>query len=432
MDTPILKTDLPKTELLKTVSAAALPLGRYSPIDQQTLNTAAQIIAAVRSRKDVALVEFGQEFQELAFGQQLFVSPTEIESAVSSLTPEVASTLQRTAERIRSFASAQRASLKDIAFDIPEGKVGHRWQAVDVVGCYAPGGRYPLPSSVLMTVITAKVAGAKEVWLASPRPSAETLAAAFISGASGVLRVGGAHAIAGLAFGTASSPRCDLIVGPGNKFVTAAKQLLSGEVGIDMLAGPSELLIIADSSADPAFVAADLLAQAEHDPDSLPILLALEADTVKNVNLELGRQLAELSTRAVAEQALKNGFAVLVDSVEQAIEISNRLAPEHLQIMVEDASAVAARCRNYGAVFIGQRSAEVFGDYGAGPNHVLPTSGTARFAAGLSVFTFLKARTFLQVDEKADISELVSDTQILATCEGLVGHNAAARIRALL
>jgi phosphoribosyl-ATP pyrophosphohydrolase/phosphoribosyl-AMP cyclohydrolase/histidinol dehydrogenase len=239
--------------------------------------------------------------------------------------------------------------------------------------------------------------------------------------------VGGAQAIAALAFGAGSIPPCDLIVGPGTRFVTAAKRLVAGVVGIDMLAGPSELLIIADDSSDPAVIAADLLAQAEHDEDASAILVSFDTKLVGRVQDELVRQLETLPTAATARVALRNGFATIVATGAQAAEIADAVAPEHLQVMTGDASGLAGNLRNYGGLFIGGASAEVFGDYGLGPNHVLPTGGTARYTAGLSVFTFMRARTFLKLD--ALPAEIIKDTATLARLEGLEGHARAAESR---
>ena len=298
------------------------------------------------------------------------------------------------------------------------GRAGHDWIAVERAGVYAPGGRYPLPSSVLMGVVPARTAGVESVWVASPRPRPITLAAAAVAGADGLLSVGGAHAIAALAFGTLV-PAVDLIVGPGNRWVTAAKKHVFGEVGIDGLAGPSELVVIADAEADPRTVADDLIAQAEHDTDAVPILVSTSAETIAAVDAALAKALATLPTADTAAEALRsNGRACLVESLERAAEITDRLAPEHLELCVEDAPALAERVRAYGGLFVGAASAEVFGDYGAGPNHVLPTGGSARFQAGLSVGTFLRASTWLAAGGPA----LAGDAARLARLEGLEGH----------
>jgi phosphoribosyl-ATP pyrophosphohydrolase/phosphoribosyl-AMP cyclohydrolase/histidinol dehydrogenase len=280
-----------------------------------------------------------------------------------------------------------------------------------------------------MTVVTARAAGVKEIWVASPKPGPMTLAAAALAGADGLLAAGGAHAIAALAFGAGPLPACDVVVGPGNRYVTAAKQLVAGRVAIDMLAGPSELVVFADSTASPAVIAADLLAQAEHDPDALPVLVTLDPTHFDRVESELVRQLADLPSRDVARAALANGGVVVVANVEEGIAACDALAPEHLELCLRDAAAVAPRLSHFGALFIGGGSAEVLGDYGAGPNHVLPTAGTARSKGGLSVYTFLRVRTWLRIDDSAAARPLVEDAAWFGRVEGLEAHARSAERR---
>jgi len=255
------------------------------------------------------------------------------------------------------------------------------------------------------------------------------MAAAAIAGADQFLAIGGVQAIAGMAMGIDGLEPVDVVVGPGSKWVTAAKQLLNGIVGIDMLAGPSELLVIADDSADPRLIAADLLAQAEHDTDAVPMLITTSAGLVDRVEGELSVQLEALPTREVARVSLANGFVCVVRSIDEAVAVGDRVAPEHLELMVEQAEGVAQRVRHAGGVFIGSGSAEVFGDYGAGPNHTLPTGGTARSAAGLSVSHFLRLRTWLRIDDPRAAAGLIEDTERIAQIEGLVGHQRSARLR---
>jgi len=306
---------------------------------------------------------------------------------------------------------------------------------VATAGCYAPGGRYPLPSSVLMTAISARVAGVKNVWVASPRPHPVTLGAAHVAGAHGFLAIGGAQAIAAMAYGVGGVPKADVIVGPGNRWVTAAKAYVAGcgTCAIDMIAGPSECLVLADETADAAVIAADLLAQAEHDTDALPVLVTTHEPLITAVDKELQLQLSTLPTAETAAVAASKGFAVLASSLEEAIEVCDTVAPEHLEVFTADAVAVSKRLNNYGGLFVGTNAAEVFGDYGAGPNHVLPTSGTARFTGGLSVFTFLRVRTHIVADEdagqNAEHQQLVEDSAALAELEGLIGHQRAALAR---
>jgi phosphoribosyl-ATP pyrophosphohydrolase/phosphoribosyl-AMP cyclohydrolase/histidinol dehydrogenase len=319
--------------------------------------------------------------------------------------------------------------LTDGDVSVQGGRAGWRYFPVGRAGCYAPGGRFPLPSSVLMTAVTARTAGVKEVWVASPRPVDMTLAAAAVGGADALVAAGGAQAIAALAYGVEGIAACDVIVGPGNRYVTAAKQLVTGQVGIDMLAGPSELVILADASADPAIIAADLLAQAEHDPDAVPILVTAERGLVEEVNRELASQLEDLPTADIAVYALGNGGVYTASDLDQAIGICNTLAPEHLELIVRDPDRAVDRLDRYGALFIGAGTAEVLGDYGAGPNHVLPTGGTARFAGPLSVQDFLVARSWLRMEPGPGLDALTRDAAALARVEGLEGHARSAEMR---
>jgi phosphoribosyl-ATP pyrophosphohydrolase/phosphoribosyl-AMP cyclohydrolase/histidinol dehydrogenase len=250
-----------------------------------------------------------------------------------------------------------------------------------------------------------------------------------VAGADGLLVVGGAQAIAAFAYGVGPIPACDVIVGPGNKWVTAAKSLVSGICAIDMLAGPSEVLVIADSTCDPDTVAADLLAQAEHDTEARPILVCTDVNIVHQVNECMQKRLAVLPTAETARYAVEKGFACVCPDIETAIRVSDIVGPEHLEIITADAVGVSNRCQSYGAVFIGAVSAEVLGDYGAGPNHVLPTSGTARYTGGLSVFTFLRIRTWMNITDKGKAQDLIKDCVQLARIEGLEGHAQAAECR---
>ncbi|MBY0113862.1 MAG: histidinol dehydrogenase [Phycisphaerales bacterium] len=403
-------------------------------IDAPTLHGAQAILDEVRSGGEAALRRVAERLGDIKPAEPLVLDRAAIAKAAASVPREHIELLERTASRIRAFAQSQRDALRPIDVTVPAGRAGHFIAPMDAAGCYAPGGRYPLPSSVLMTAITARVAGVRTVVVASPKPAPITIAAAHVAGADMLLAVGGAQAVGAMAFGIASTtrsiPRCDVIVGPGNRWVTAAKKLVQGEVAIDMLAGPSELLIIADDSADPATVAADLLAQAEHDTDAVPTLVTTSESLATRVIAELDKQLATLPTAATARAALNNGGFVLASSIDDAIAIADRVAPEHLQVMTRDARAVAERLQHYGAVFIGSRSAEIFGDYGVGPNHVLPTAGTARFSAGLSVFHFLRIRTWLEMNADAgEVARAVNDAAALARLEGLEAHARAAEQR---
>lgn len=411
--------------LLRRVPPADVSDAAHGSLDEQSVADAVGIVEAVREGGEEALREHAARLGDIGADQPIVIGREELQEAFVALDAETRGLLERVHGRIESFARAQRDGLSDLNKQVDGGQAGHRWIPVESVGAYAPGGRYPLPSSVLMTVTPARIAGVTSVWLASPRPSHLTLAAAWVAGADGLVAVGGAQAIAALAFGTVSPP-CSLIVGPGNKWVTAAKRHLYGEVGIDGLAGPSEILVIADTEADPARVAADLLAQAEHDVDAVPVLVTTSEDLIERVEKELAAQLADLPTEEVARAAMANGMCVLVPSLARAADVSDSFAPEHLALHVEDPRALALQLRSYGSMFIGGSTAEAFADYGAGPNHVLPTGGGARYQAGLSVFTFLKPATWLAVD---DPQPLIEDTAKLARLEGLEAHARAALAR---
>lgn len=414
---------------MRRLTAADIRRQERRAVDPQTLVAAAEIVDSVRSEGETAVRRYGERFEEIAKGDALVIERPGLDHALDSLPSADLSILRRMAERIETFARAQRNALSEITLNFAGGRCGQHIAPVKRAGCYAPGGRYPLPSSVLMTAVTARVAGVESVVVASPRPTSVTLAAAAIAGADGVLRVGGAHGIAALAYGVEGLNSCDVVVGPGNRWVTAAKQLVSGSVGIDMLAGPSELAVLADDAADPKTVAADLLAQAEHDPEALPVLVTTSEKLATAVEEALDRQLAGLPTREVAEAALENGFITVVPDLDAAISVCDRLAPEHLQVMTKEAEKVALMLGHWGGLFIGAGSAEVLGDYGTGPNHTLPTGGVARHRGGLSVLDFVRVRTWLEIDDPVAAREMTEDAVRLARMEGLEAHARAAERR---
>ena len=397
-------------------------------VPAEILEEASDIVERVRSGGEEALREYTTRFGDCLLGKPLYLTGAVLTSALEELPGDARTRLERIADRIRTFAQSQLAALTTVDNAVPGGRIGHRIDPVEGAGCYAPGGRHPLPSSVLMTALTARVAGVPSVWVASPNPAPITLAAAAVAGADGVLAAGGAHAIAALAFGVGPIPPSDVVVGPGNLYVTAAKQLLSGQIKIDMLAGPSELVVVADATADPAWVAADLLAQAEHDPDAVPILISIDAELPSWVEKEIERQLEDLPTADTARAALANGGVIVCETEEDACLACDDIAPEHLHLSVSNPESWPDRLHHYGALFIGWRAAEVFGDYGMGPNHVLPTGGTARARGGLSVLDFLRVRTWIQADTDLD-AELIEDVAWFAREEGLEAHARAAEIR---
>ncbi|MEA3246456.1 MAG: histidinol dehydrogenase [Gemmatimonadota bacterium] len=409
---------------LRRLRAADVPMTARRAVDADTERAAAAIVAEVREGGEAALLACATRYDGWS-GAPWRCTRGDLARARESLDAPTRELLERAAARIRQFAEAQRGALANIEVPVPGGVAGHTVVPMRRAGCYAPAGRFPLPSSVLMTAVTARVAGVEDVIVATPSPSPLMLAAAAIAGADAVLGVGGAQAIAALAYGV-GVPACDVIVGPGNRWVTAAKKLVAGDVAIDMLAGPSELVVVADESADPGTVAADLLAQAEHDPDAFTAVVTRHAPLLDAVEAALARQLETLPTAAIARASLPNGMAVLCATDDEVVETCDRLAPEHLQLSVRDADRLAARCRNAGACFVGEQSAEVFGDYGVGGNHVLPTGGGARYTAGLSVLTFVRVRTWLRL---ANPSVAAVDVAALARIEGLEAHARAAERR---
>ena len=423
----------PRPPLLRarTVEDVIRQRGAAVPPPAEAITAATEIVEAVRSGGEAALREQAERFGELLPGQPIVVERPSLEKALRALDRADRERLERVAARIRAFAEAQRGAIRDVVVPVPGGFAGHRVKPVMRVGCYAPGGRYPLPSTVLMTTITARVAGVAEVIVASPKPPEIVLAAAAVAGADAVVPVGGAQAIAALAYGAGPVPACDVVVGPGNRYVTAAKYLVSRTVGIDALAGPSELVVFADASGDPDLIAADLLAQAEHDPEAVPLLVTLDSTLAGRVNEALRQQIADLSTSDVAGVALVNGGVISVSSLEEGVAACEAIAPEHLALHLADSATamVTPRLRTYGSMFVGSKAGEVFGDYGAGPNHVLPTRGAARGSGGLSVLTFLRLRTWLRIDDAAAACELADDSAWFARAEGLEGHARSAERR---
>lgn len=398
------------------------------------LRGAREIVEDVRERGLAAVEEHAERLDGAPPDAKRIFDSNDLRRELEDAPPESRRRLERVAGRIRRFARAQRAALEDFTIRFPGGRAGQRFSPVRRAGGYAPGGRYPLPSSVLMTAVTARAAGVESVWLASPRPAPITRWAAAVAGADGLLAAGGAQAIAALAFGAGPVPPSDVVAGPGNLWVTAAKHIVSSEVTIDLPAGPSELVVIADSSARPELVAADLLAQAEHDVDALVLLLSTEEDLLAAVDRELVAQLAKLPTAETARESLRRGGAVLCADLEEAVRLSDAVAPEHLQLAVRDPESLGRRPCDYGALFLGHQATTVLGDYGAGPNHVLPTAGAARRSGGLSVLSFLRVRTWIDASGLEEDRELVEDVVWLARQEGLEGHarSAEQRLKATL
>ena len=423
---------IPDTTTIRRVELADLARSIRPPVDDQTLDAARVIVNRVLEQGDDAVRGYAEQFGERAPSEPLVLGEEQMTATLDALPGETRDLLSRAAGRIRTFAERQLAAIQPIDVPIAGGRAGHTIEPVASAGCYAPAGRYPLPSSVLMTAVTARAAGCERVVVASPGAHPVALAAAAVAGADQFLAVGGAHAVAAMAYGINGLAPCDVIAGPGNRWVTAAKQLVSGVVGIDMLAGPSELLVIADDSADPALVAADLLGQAEHDTDAVPMLVTTSKILAAAVDREVAEQLETLETRDTARTALRNGFVCVVGTLDEVRDAADTIAAEHVEVMMRGADTFAQSLRNAGALFIGAASAEVIGDYGAGPNHTLPTGGTARFRAGLSVASFIRLRTWLRIDDTQEAKQLIKDTIELANVEGLAAHAASAARRVSL
>jgi histidinol dehydrogenase len=377
----------------------------------------APILEAVRSRGDEAVLEYARKFDGLEGG--LTVSTSD-----SRVSPQFQSALETAAKNVREYAALQLP--RDTWTEFPDGRrLGSIVRPLESMGAYIPAGRYPLPSTLLMTVIPAQVAGVRTICVTSPHPSAEILAAAKFLGIENIFRIGGAQAIAALAFGTATVPKVDRIVGPGNIYVAAAKKLLAGEVGIDFVAGPTEIVIIAED-ADPRYIAADMLAQAEHDVEASSILLTTSRSLAEQVVLEVARQLESLATAPVACEAIRNNSAVILcPSMDAAVEASNQLAPEHLAIYDP---ALLPKIQHAGSVFIGPSSPEAAGDYATGPNHVLPTSGAARIRGGLSSADFVKVISVQELT-RGSLRNLAPAITTLARAEGLEAHARSIEVR---
>jgi histidinol dehydrogenase len=381
-----------------------------------------RIIGEVRDKGDKALFDYTKKLDGVRL-DSLEVDRREVAAAHNIIDLELVLALEFAAKRIRDFhvACGHKAGLIPIDKHLKQ-----QIQPLQRVGLYVPGGTAAYPSTVLMMAIPAKVAGVGEIIMVSPpakdgRVPASTLVAADIAKVNRIFKIGGAQAIAALAYGTASVPRVDKICGPGNIFVTLAKKMVYGAVDIDGLEGPSEIVIVADEKANPALCAADLLAQAEHDPLASVILITTSADLADRVDQEIEIQLGKLKRRSTARTAIDNGMIVLVDDMAQAVELVNLFAPEHLSIMTSDASALIPKIRNAGCIFVGEDSPVVLGDYVAGPSHVLPTGGSARFGSPLGVADFLKVSNIIALDKPA-IRELSQAAVVIAKAEGLDAH----------
>lgn len=399
----------------------------FQKIEFESLESVSKIISDVRKSGDQVLIKYSKQFGDGDI-KNLELTQKEVSDALKLIDMDTLEAINFAIKNVRDFAYAQLSCLKNLDTKIGEAKLGHRVIPIEKVGCYIPGGNYPLPSSAIMTIVPAKVAGVKEVIAISPKIQPITIAACKLAGADRIFRVGGVQGIAALAYSTESIPKVDKIVGPGNKYVTSAKKQVYGECGIDFLAGPSEVLIIADETANPEFVAADILAQCEHDKDARGYLICFSEEFAKNVDLKAKEFLKELKTSEIASISYDKSICIVASSLEEAIELSDKKAPEHLELCFKDAQNYIESFKNYGSLFIGNYSAEVFGDYVSGTNHTLPTNQVSRYSGGLSVFDYVKVQTY-QFIEEDKISRIASNASVLAGQEGLMAHKLASDIR---
>jgi histidinol dehydrogenase len=400
--------------------------------DADVSRDVAAIIARVRAEGDAAIANYTKRFDRHDLDASDWrIDTAQCRAALDALDPDLRASLELAAERIRAYHAAQRPSDSDMV-DAAGVRMGARWTAIAAAGLYVPGGRAAYPSSVLMNAIPAKVAGVDRLVMVTPTPDGHinplVLAAAAIAGVDEVWRIGGAQAIAALAYGTDMIAPVDVIVGPGNAWVAEAKRQLFGVVGIDMVAGPSEIVVVADGANDPAWIAADLLSQAEHDPTS-QLILTDDADFAEKVCEAVDLQLRKLATETTARASwTDNGAIIVVGTLDEVPTLSDRLAPEHLELAVADPQALFDRIRHAGSVFLGRHTPEAVGDYVAGPNHVLPTGRRARFCSGLSVLDFIKRTSFIALDP-ASIARIGPAAVALATAEGLPAHAASVALR---
>ena len=403
--------------------------------DADVARDVAAIIAEVRAKGDAALVDYTERFDRHALSADADwrITASECEAAHAGLEPELRDALHLAADRIRAYHEAQLPADRDSTDDVGV-RLGAKWRAVDAAGLYVPGGRAAYPSSLLMNAIPAKVAGVERLVVATPTPGGETnplvLAAAHIAGVDEIWRVGGAQAVAALAYGTDRIAKVDVITGPGNAWVAEAKRQLFGVVGIDMVAGPSEILVIADGQNDPDWIAADLLSQAEHDPAAQSILITDDEEFAARVIDRVGVQITQLPTGSTARASWDDhGVVIVVDDLAgEAPALADALAAEHVEIATDDPDTIFADIRHAGSVFLGRHVPEAIGDYVAGPNHVLPTGRRARFASGLSVLDFMKRTSFIALDEGA-IARIGPAAVALANAEGLPAHARSVALR---
>lgn len=392
---------------------------------QDVTDAVKEIIADVRKNGNSAVKKYSEKFDGIETDCRE-LSEEEIENAVKSLDDEVLEALKFSVRNVEEFAKAQLGSVKNTMVQADGAILGHKIIPLEKVGCYIPGGNYPLPSTAIMTIVPAVVAGVKEIIAVSPKAKPVTVAAAKLAGATKIFNIGGVQAIAALAYGTETIDAVDKIVGPGNKYVATAKKIVYGDCGIDFVAGPSEVMVVADNSANPEFVAADLLAQCEHDKDARAYLLCFDRDFAVKVDKCARKFLETLQTADIARVSYEKSTAYVVKDLQEAVEIANKKAPEHLELCLNEVENSVDLFRNYGSLFIGNYSAEVFGDYVSGTNHTLPTGRAARYTGGLSVFDYIKIQTFQKIE---NVEKFAKYASILAEQEGLFAHKLASNVR---
>lgn len=409
-------------------------LGAKREADVDVNEAVAAILKDVANRGDAAVVEYTNRFDRQNLGAaELAFSAEELDQALTKIEPDLLAALKLAAERIEAFHERQLPDMEDYT-DEDGVRLGYRWTAVEAAGLYVPGGLAAYPSSVLMNAIPARVAGVERLVMVVPTPDGQinplVLAAAKLAGVSEVYRIGGAQAIGALAYGTETIKAVDKIVGPGNAYVAAAKRQVFGTVGIDMIAGPSEILVVADGENDPSWVAADLLSQAEHDSVAQSILITDDKDFADRVEAAVESHLKTLSRQDIARASWENyGVVITVDDLmRDGVPLVDRIAPEHLELAVADPDALSEAVRNAGAIFLGRYTPEAIGDYVAGPNHVLPTSRTARFSSGLGVLDFMKRTTFIGCNAES-LNAIGPAAVKLASAEGLQAHGLSVSIR---
>jgi histidinol dehydrogenase len=403
-------------------------------IDGDVSKIVADILADVKQRGDAAVIEYTNKFDRMSIkdAAKLELGKPQLQQALEAIDAEQRKALETAASRIRQYAEHQK--MESWSYTEEDGTVlGQSVTAMDRVGLYVPGGKAAYPSSVLMNAIPAKVAGVPELIMVVPTPDGEVnqlvLAAAAVAGVDRVFTIGGAQAVAALAYGTETIPKVDKITGPGNSFVATAKRMVFGVVGIDMIAGPSEILVVCDGKTDPDWIAMDLFSQAEHDEEAQSILVCPDQDFIEQVKQSIERLLEEMPRKEIIKTSLEDRAAIIsVDTMEQAIEVANHIAPEHLELSMDDAQQWAKKIRHAGAIFMGRFTAEALGDYCAGPNHVLPTSGTARFSSPLGVYDFQKRSSLIGCSHDG-ASELGKTASVLAHGEGLTAHARSAEYR---